>query len=151
MIKIQVLGHGLIPRGNGLAPKKEPMEADLDLIKLMLNSGSLKLRAVNPNTGGTIPISFKNVDRIYKAFDGVVKKVETPKPVTRPSIPEKKPEAKKPEPETPKKVELNDHIATVETVTVPTTPNDVSSYTDNKGGKKDKDKGTLKVLNNPNA
>lgn len=162
MIQVQIGGHGLIPRGNGLAPKKDPIMADKDLIKLMLNSGTLKLKAINPKTGAAIPLSFKNLDKIYNAFDGV-KKVEkniaVKDPIVHPHIPDKKPETRKPEgkeeskpaAEPAKKVEIKDNMGSVDSVSIPTTYDDVSTYTDNKGGKKDKDKGTLKVLNNPNA
>ena len=38
MLKIQVLGNGFIPRGLGIAPRREPFKADLLLIQTILAS-----------------------------------------------------------------------------------------------------------------
>lgn len=176
MIKIQVLGHGLIPRGNGIAPRKDPILADRDLIKLILNSGSLKAIAINPKNGALIPLNFKNLNRVYTAFDDANNKTDehveekTVEVASKSSIPEKKFDQKKatPKPES-RSTETKDEpsVATVklpdpsllQTIKVETTADDVSSYSgnvdrtdkpkENKDGKGNKD--TLKVLNNPNA
>ena len=68
MLKIQVLGHGLIPRGHGLAPCKEPFPADLMLIKIILSSPNLKVKMVHPGDGHLLDVTRKNVDKLWAAY-----------------------------------------------------------------------------------
>lgn len=82
-VKIQVLGHGLIPRGYGLAPRKEPFPADPLLIGTILQAG-FKVNALNPVTGKFEEMTKKNYRQMYNRLDGA-------KPVV-------KQEEKKPEP-----------------------------------------------------
>ena len=61
MLKIQVLGQGLIPRGHGIAPKKEPFPADLTLIGLILGTPGLKMNYINPETNQLAPLTINIV------------------------------------------------------------------------------------------
>lgn len=65
MLKIKVLGRGLIPRGYGLAPCKEPFPADLMLIKTILSSPNLKVKMVHPSDGHLVDVTRKNVDKLW--------------------------------------------------------------------------------------
>lgn len=79
MVKVIVLGHGLIPRGKGIAPCKEPFEVDKKTIKLMLQQGGLIVKIYNPNKDKFERCTFSNYEMLYDAYDGVIKKV-APKP-----------------------------------------------------------------------
>ena len=48
MLKIRVLGSGLIPRIGTLAPKKEPFLADANLIQIILYTKGLKPQYFDP-------------------------------------------------------------------------------------------------------
>lgn len=124
-VKIIVLGQGLIPRGHGIAPKKEPFEVDLKVLNLILGQGGLRPFAIHPITGSKIEITYKNLNKIWSIFtkageakaqsvterineeqqkntiNGIISKAaETTKPVETPStiVPvNNKPEEKKEE------------------------------------------------------
>lgn len=68
MLKIQVLGKGLIPRGYGLAPKKNPFPADLILIETILKNPGLKVRMMHPDDGHFVDVTTKNVKRLWDAY-----------------------------------------------------------------------------------
>lgn len=68
MLKIQVLGKGLIPRGYGLAPKKNPFPADLILIETILKNPGLKVRMMHPDDGHFVDVTTKNVKRLWEAY-----------------------------------------------------------------------------------
>ena len=66
MLKIQVLGHGLIPRGMGIAPRKEPFYADLNLIGLILQTPGLSVNYVT-SLGTLQPLTTKNLKKVWDA------------------------------------------------------------------------------------
>lgn len=69
MLKIQVLGKGMIPRGYGLAPRKEPFYADLTLIATIIQTNGLTVNYVNPETGELKPLTRTNLTTIYKKYE----------------------------------------------------------------------------------
>lgn len=68
MLKIQVLGKGLIPRGHGIAPKKEPFSADLTLIGTILGTAGLKVNYINPETNQPSPLTRENYQNVYRKY-----------------------------------------------------------------------------------
>ena len=68
MLRIQVLGSGLIPRGHGIAPKKEPFPADLNLIGIILSTGGLKVNFVHPDSGNLTALTRENYQAMYKKY-----------------------------------------------------------------------------------
>ena len=78
---IQVLGYGLIPRGLGIAPKKEPFEADLETIKLILGHGALICNMINPKTGAKVRLTSANYMKMWNAYNKPVKKTIQPQVV----------------------------------------------------------------------
>ena len=93
MLKIQVLGQGLIPRGHGIAPKKEPFPADLTLIGLILGTPGLKMNYINPETNQLAPLTRDNYQKVYAkypngtAVKAVVKQAEEDQAPTTPVAP----------------------------------------------------------------
>lgn len=71
MLKIQVLGNGMIPRGYGLAPRLEPFPADLTLIKTIMSTHGLTVNMLNPETGNFVKLTPKNVDKMWKSYNEV--------------------------------------------------------------------------------
>lgn len=91
MLKIQVNGKGMIPRGFGLAPRKEPFAADLTLIGTILNTKGLTVKFVNPETGKFQDLTKANVKKIWDRYANVREiKKDDKIPVLRPSTPEDK-------------------------------------------------------------
>lgn len=76
MLKIQVLGKGLIPRGYGLAPRVNPFPADLTLIGTILNTNGLTVNYLNPETNKMCPLTKENLKKVYDKFGN--KEVKTP-------------------------------------------------------------------------
>lgn len=68
MLKIQVLGKGLIPRGYGLAPRKEFFKADLNLIQTILMTPGLKVNMLNPEDGKIVAVTNANVKRLWERY-----------------------------------------------------------------------------------
>lgn len=72
MIWIRVLGHGLIPRQKGIAPKYDPFPVDLDTIKVMLGHGSIYPEAQNPyKPTEFIRLNSQNLKAIYTEWNNV--------------------------------------------------------------------------------
>lgn len=96
-LKIQVLGKGLIPRGLGIAPRKEPFYAELNLIQTILATPGLSIKFVRPEDNSLAPIDKSNVMRIWNRYhEGGKKPVYSkslkPAPApTAPSTPAPKP------------------------------------------------------------
>ena len=85
MIKVRILGHGLIPRGYGLAPRKEPLEIDWNFLNILLNNGSFKIQALVPDKKEFVDITIGNARKMYELLSRKrteVKKVEV-KPVSQ--------------------------------------------------------------------
>ena len=68
MLQIQVLGKGLIPRGLGIAPRKEFFKADLTLIVTILNTPGLKVNMLDTETNKIIPVTTANVRRLWDKY-----------------------------------------------------------------------------------
>ena len=94
---IQVLGVGLIPRGRGIAPRKDPFPATQKEIELILNHGTLIPKMYNPKTNAFIQITSSNFNKLWNAF-------------AKETVPTKRiiniPKAEVPKKEEPKKEEL---------------------------------------------
>lgn len=84
MLKIQVLGSGLIPRGYGLAPRIEPFPADLTLIQTIMATPGLSVNMIHPDDGHIVAVTNANVKRLWEKYSGKVCKEPvapaTPKP-----------------------------------------------------------------------
>lgn len=104
-LRIQVLGRGLIPRGLGLAPRLTPFPADQTLCYTILNTNGLSIKFVHPESGNLLPLTTKNLKRMFELYDGKAYKEADKKQekVSNPVAPVNH-EADKPvkvEPETP--------------------------------------------------
>ena len=72
-LMIQVNGTGMIPRGYGLAPRKEPFAAsDIHLINLILNTKGLTVNFVNPETNQLQSVTNKNLKQIWDKYANYV-------------------------------------------------------------------------------
>ena len=65
MIRVRILGKGLIPRGGGLAPKKEPIYVDLDYLTILVYSRNLRIQYLNPDTNKFEDLLLSNFKKIY--------------------------------------------------------------------------------------
>lgn len=72
MLKIQVFGKGLIPRGYGLAPRKEPFSADLSLITLIMNTAGLTVNYIHPETKNSVPLTRESFQKVYRTYSSDV-------------------------------------------------------------------------------
>jgi hypothetical protein len=89
MVKIQVLGYGMIPGIGTVAPHKSPFDADYKLITRIMGHGSLQVRMQNPITKAFIPITSSNVKRMYKTWnDYKAPKITQSAPVLHPTTPQ---------------------------------------------------------------
>lgn len=75
MLKIQVLGKGMIPRGYGLAPRKEFFKADLTLIHTILITPGLKVNAIAGDK--IVELTKSNVKKIWDKYRSDVYKQST--------------------------------------------------------------------------
>lgn len=71
MLKIQVLGRGLIPRGHGIAPKMEPFPANVMLIGTILSTPGLQVNFIHPETNKAVPLTRANYQKIYQTWRNV--------------------------------------------------------------------------------
>lgn len=69
MLQIVVLGSGLIPRGKGIAPCKDPFDADENLIKLIMNTNGMAPYAVSRRDGHKVRITYSNLARLQRMAD----------------------------------------------------------------------------------
>lgn len=86
MLKIQVLGQGLIPRGLGLAPRKEPFYADYRAIADILNASRLTVYYFNPDTGKFTKLTKETLKSAWdkyseKEFDQAVEEANKETPI----------------------------------------------------------------------
>ena len=65
MLKIRVLGSGLIPRIGTLAPKKEPFLADANLIQIILYTKGLKPQYFDPEKQTFVDLTLVNFKKVY--------------------------------------------------------------------------------------
>lgn len=79
MLKIRVLGKGLIPRGYGLAPKKEPFLVDFETLGVMLYTPGLKPEYYHPGSTKFLPLTIYNAREIYNKYGN--EKAEKPKSI----------------------------------------------------------------------
>lgn len=154
MLDIVVLGHGIIPRGHGLAPKKDPFPADLNLINLIISTPGLRAKAVNPTTGKLVPLNADNVLKLWNAYgsENAKKPVAAkPTPVTRPAVPQER--------EYTRPVDTSKNVSTPTPAHVEERKPDNNNQKkdekkpDNPGNKNNENKGAapLKPVNNPDA
>lgn len=68
MLKINVLGTGMIPRGLGLAPRIEPFNADRMLIYTILNTKGLSVNYFNPDKKRMEPLTKKNLQKVFDKY-----------------------------------------------------------------------------------
>lgn len=144
MVKIQVLGSGMIPRLGTIAPKLDPFDADLEFINLILSSGGLRPRLVNPITNAKIDITSENAARLYKIWSDYKIPEKKAEPVLAPTAPVVN--------QSPVKVEppvVEDKKE--ESVKVEEEKKEESKQENNNYNKHDKhNKGGFKPINNPN-
>ena len=180
MLKIQVLGKGLIPRGYGLAPKKNPFPADLILIETILKNPGLKVRMMHPDDGHFVDVTTKNVKRLWDAYsdkytkdpkDGMHGKVSTNVAPVKPVAPkvEQKEEpvvaptdVLKPQVETPVTEEVKEETKPVESKEEDKQetkteekqdgfkPMTNTNYDNNKKNKHNNNNANFKPMQNPN-
>jgi hypothetical protein len=112
MLKIRVLGKGLIPRINVLAPRKDPFYADLTLIQLIMNTPGLEVEYINPDSGNPIPLTRENMKRVFIDYGNRPRSVS--KPVETPVV--------KKETKVDELPKVNDVPKTPEVPVTPTTP-----------------------------
>lgn len=104
MLKIQVLGSGMIPRLNVIAPRKEPFMADLNWITLILSTPGLEINYIDPTTDSIQSLNRANFREIYEKFENASydhsKKINLPNiPQQAPVVPDQKFETSAQEPE----------------------------------------------------
>lgn len=92
MLKIRVLGTGMIPRGLGLAPRLTPFPADKTLIATIL-AAKFKVEFVHPEKGIFIELTNKNFAQMYDKYAGYTVK----NPPVEDSVPDQEPEDPKPD------------------------------------------------------
>ena len=97
MIKIQVLGSGMIPRDLGIAPRKEPFYADRDVIYTILNTPGLTINYLHPENGRFFPLTRENMKKVLDKFKNATYDKPVATPPARPHVPEPKKEDPKPE------------------------------------------------------
>ena len=88
MVKIQVLGEGMIPGIGTVAPHKSPFEADYKLITRIMGHGSLKVRIQNPITKAFIPLTASNAKRMYETWNDYKAPKTTSAPILHPTTPQ---------------------------------------------------------------
>lgn len=86
MLKVQVLGKGMIPRGYGLAPRLEPFPADFTLITTIMSTPGLSVNMIHPESGRVVPLTNQNVKRMYETYANYKPKQNTT-PATSPAAP----------------------------------------------------------------
>lgn len=86
MLKVQVLGKGMIPRGYGLAPRLEPFPADFTLITTIMSTPGLSVNMIHPESGRVVPLTNQNVKRMYETYADYKPKQNTT-PATSPAVP----------------------------------------------------------------
>lgn len=104
MVKIQVLGNGLIPRMGMLAPITEPFPVGrMTAATILQTSPNLTVNYLNPNDGKFHALTNQNIARVFDEFedDEAATTVETP--VETPVVNE-----------TPAPVEVTDSTPSVE-------------------------------------
>lgn len=107
-LQIQVNGKGLIPRGFGIAPRKELIKtSDLSFINLCLNTSGLKLKYLNPSNNKLEDLTRQNLMKVWRNYADYRPAV-APTPTIAPHVPEE-PKAQAPVKE-PEKVEEPEKI-----------------------------------------
>lgn len=107
MIKIQVLGTGMIPRDLGIAPRKEPFYADRDIIYTILNTPGLRINYLHPEDGRLLPLTRENMKKVLDKFKNATYDKPTATTPARPHVPEA-PKKEEPKPEEKKVEEKKD-------------------------------------------
>lgn len=167
MLKIQVLGKGIIPRGYGLAPRKEFFNADLTLIHTIMLTPGLKVNMLCPDDNKIIPLTNNNLKRLWDKYrsDKVVAPkvaatvkqtapVEQPKTVAptevKPTVAPVTPVVEQPKVEEVK-VEVKEEVKVEETVApVVEEVKEVATETKEEVKEENTSNNGIKPVNNPN-
>lgn len=87
MLKIQVMGKGMIPRDYGLAPRIEPFFADRTLIATILSTPGLKVNMIHPDDNHPIQLTNQNLKRMWDTFSDYTPEKKSTVPMTAPVTP----------------------------------------------------------------
>ena len=68
MLKIQVLGNGMVPRLGRLGPIKDPFPADKTLIATIIATSKMKINYLDPKTNKMKPITRDNLNEIWETY-----------------------------------------------------------------------------------
>ena len=68
MLKIQVLGSGLVPRIGRLAPIKDPFPADKTLIGTIFATSKMKINYLHPRTNKLMPLTRNNFAEVWDEY-----------------------------------------------------------------------------------
>ncbi len=127
MLRIRVLGKGLIPRINTIAPRMDPFPADPNLVALIMSTPGLKVEFENPDNGKFVPITRDNYRQVIRDYNGkkpapvapapeVPHAPETPKPQVPPPGNPPVPEKSQVPPPPPARIEIPAEIQESETI-----------------------------------
>lgn len=93
MLKIQVLGNGMVPRLGRLGPIKDPFPADKTLIATIIATSKMKINYLDPKTNKMKPITRDNLNEIWETYGDAEYDAVTPKMEESPSVKEEKKES----------------------------------------------------------
>lgn len=93
MLKIQVLGNGMVPRLGRLGPIKDPFPADKTLIATIIATSKMKINYLDPKTNKLKPITRDNLNEIWEMYGETEYDAVTPKMEEVPSTKEEKKES----------------------------------------------------------
>ena len=94
MLKIQVLGNGMVPRLGRLGPIKDPFPADKTLIATIIATSKMKINYLDPKTNKMKPITRDNLNEIWDMYGEAEYDAVTPKMEEVPPAKEEKKEVK---------------------------------------------------------
>lgn len=107
MVKIQVLGNGLIPRMGILAPITEPFPVGrMTAATILQTSPNLTVNYLNPNDGKFHALTNQNITRVFDEFEDDEAAATVEAPVETPVVNETPSEVSAPTP--PAEPEVND-------------------------------------------
>ena len=107
MVKIQVLGNGLIPRMGMLAPITEPFPVGrMTAATILQTSPNLTVNYLNPNDGKFHALTNQNITRVFDEFEDDEAATTTEAPAEAPVVNETPAEVSAPT--SPAEPEVND-------------------------------------------
>lgn len=109
MVKIQVLGNGLIPRMGMLAPITEPFPVGrMTAATILQTSPNLTVNYLNPNDGKFHALTNQNITRVFDEFEDDEAATTTEAPVEAPVVNESPTPTEVSAPTSPAEPEVND-------------------------------------------